>query len=148
MPEVASDLNRGRVLVAVQAVGACLVIIATTAMPWATYRVGSSPLTSLHADSLSTLLISMAAISIVIACLQLAWHSHSSAWVAVAVGTFNLALTIAEALGRISDANSVALKSSGGSATSYASGSGIAILGCLAIIAAGLVTATAPVRSK
>lgn len=126
--------------VAVQAVGAGGVLLATTRLAWATYRAGVSPTTHFHADSLSHWLIPAAVLSLVIGCLQIAWPRRALSWVASATGAVVAGLCVVEAARRISHANSVSLSATAAGTTSYASGSAIAVLGGLAIVVAGVAT--------
>jgi hypothetical protein len=126
-----------RVWVAVEFVGACLLLVATAAMPWASYHVqGASSTESLHADSLSLSLISVATVTLVVGALQIIWRLTALAWTAAVAGAVAVVLSVVEAARRISHANSLTL--SAGGSTSYASGSALAVLGALAVSTAAV----------
>jgi hypothetical protein len=129
---------RLRLWIAVELAGACLLLVATAVMPWATFHVhGVSSKTSLRADSLSPALFSAATVALVAAALQIAKRLRALAWTAAAAGGIAVVLSVVEAARRISHANSLTL--SAGGSTSYASGSALAVLGAIALTAAALV---------
>lgn len=122
-------------LLASQAIGGVVLIVAAAVLPWATYKIGSES-THLDAGRIEGVLIAAGAVAIGFAATSWFVRSRRVAYAELVVGLFALALTIATALVRIGDANSVTNLNAGPTptSTSFGIGSGLGLLAALAIL--------------
>ncbi len=132
---------------AVQMVAGVLLIVATTAMPWATYKEVSTDRTIwFRGGPLAAVLVTLGAVSVVLSVVSLARLSRSMLRVELVVGCTAVGVSIALALSKISAANHFSSFQEGGAQTSYAIGAGLGVIVSIAIVvtsAIGLATAQA-----
>jgi fumarate reductase subunit D len=139
---------RTRAAVAAEIAGACFVLVATLMAPWATYRLrGAASTHSLHADSLSPILILIAALAVSLGATEYFRPLRALAWTTTVVGGVTIVLTLLEAARRISHANSLTLTPGG--STHFAVAALLALLGGSLVTGGGaaLLGAPSPVGS-
>ena len=126
--------------VAVEVVCAAVVITAVWALPWARYEVRGSSVVSLHVgETLAVALVIVAALSGVVAALQVRWRIAALAGAEVVLGPVVLVLCVVAAAGRVSHANSVTDRVQSAATTAYAGGAGLAVSAALLLVCAAIV---------
>jgi amino acid transporter len=125
---------------AVQVVAGVVLIIAATVLPWATLMESHPRVTAVfRGGPLSGLLVGFGVASVGLSLLWFVRESTALHRVHAVVGCAALVTSIALALDKISLANRVASFQESGGQTSYAFGSGVAILASATIVATSFI---------
>ena len=126
--------------IATEVVSTAVIIATTLALPWASYRIGRSPVVPLQVDgALAAVLVSVAALAIVFAVVQIRWRAMALAGVELVLAPVALVLCVVAAAGRISHANSIVDRVTAATATAFGVGSILAVLAGLALVSAAVV---------
>jgi hypothetical protein len=138
----------GRAAPAALGAAAVLMIVAATAMPWATYKSDSAGTVHFGGGELGRAALLLAVTELALAlCLGLKPAAFVS-MAAVAVGVGSLGVAAALALHSIALANTVYRRAPGPSQSAYGLGSGIGLLAAVGMIAIAAVTMGHQVRRR
>lgn len=119
---------------AVQIVAGVLLIVATTTMPWATYKEVLTDRTIwFRGGFLAAVLVTLGAVSIMVSALSLVHPSRWTPRLHLVVGCTAVVVSVALALSKISAANHFHSLQDGGAQTSYASGAGLGIIASIVL---------------
>lgn len=136
-------MPRGIRVSVVQLLAGVLLVVATTALPWATYTNRSSDHpTWFRGGSVATALVTLGVASILLSTLSFARSTRSIRPVQLAVGCVAVVVSVALALTKIHAANHFGSLQDGGAKTSYASGSGLGIAASVVIAVTSAVALT------
>ena len=126
-----------------QLLGAALLVVATTSLPWATYTDTTTGVTTnFRGGELSVVLVGLGIASIALALFSIIRTSTLLNRAHLAIGCTALVVAIVLALTKITAANRVLQE--GPSRTSYALGSAVGVLAATAIALTGLIRLVTP----